>query len=122
MDYLKYFQNNKYQKGINDCWTLVQDIFSDEKGVKLPDCPIMTAADGANGTTPDYALFESKLKSNFKYQVLDKPKEGCLIHFRSGKIEHIGYALNEKQYIHKTFSRVEVSNIPEKAKIYEVLY
>lgn len=111
MDYIKYFQNGKYHKGTNDCWTLVQDIFRDEKGVELPQCPIMT----------DYTPFESKLKSNFKYKVLDKPKEGCLIHFRSGKIEHIGYALNEKQYIHKTFSRVEVSNIPEKAKVYEVI-
>lgn len=111
MDYLKYFQNDKYQKGINDCWTLVQDIYLDEKGVKLPDCPIMT----------DYSPFESKLKENFKYNVLDKPKEGCLIHFRSGKIEHIGYALNDSKYIHKTFSRVEVSDIPKNAKIYEVI-
>lgn len=111
MNYIKYFQNNKYQKGINDCWTLVQDIFKDEKGIILPDCPIMT----------DYSPFETSLKSNFKYNVLTEAKEGCLIHFRSGKIEHIGYALNGKKYIHKTFSRVEVSNIPEKAKIYEVL-
>lgn len=111
MNYLKYFQNNKYQKGINDCWTLVQDIVFDEKGIKLPDCPIMT----------DYTQFESKLKSNFKYKLIGKAKEGCLVHFRSGKIEHIGYALNEKQYIHKTFSKVEVSNIPEKAIIYEIL-
>lgn len=111
MDYIKYFQNDRYQKGINDCWTLVQDIFLDEKGIKLPDCPIMT----------DYSPFESKLKSNFKYSVLDNAKEGCLVHFRSGKIEHIGYALSDKQYIHKTFSRVEVSDIPKQAKIYEVL-
>lgn len=111
MNYLKYFQNDKYQKGINDCWTLVQDIFLDEKRIKLPDCPIMT----------DYTQFETELKSNLKYKVLEHAKEGCLIHFRNGKIEHIGYALNGKQYIHKTFSRVEVSNIPEKAKIYEVL-
>ena len=111
MNYIKYFQNSRYQKGTNDCWTLVQDIFLDEKGIKLPDCPIMT----------DYSPFETKLKSNFKYSILDKAKVGCLIHYRNGKIEHIGYALNEKQYIHKTFSRVEVSNIPEKAIIYEVL-
>ena len=54
MNYLKYFQNDRYKKGENDCWTLVQDIFSDEKGIMLPDCPIMT----------DYSPFESKLKSN----------------------------------------------------------
>lgn len=110
MNYLKYFQNDKYEKGINDCWTLVQDIVFDEKGIKLPDCPIVT----------DYSPFESNLKSNFKYIELDKAQEGCLVHFRSGKIEHIGYALNDKQYIHKTFSRVEVSNIPEKARIYKI--
>jgi len=110
MNYLKYFQNDRYKKGENDCWTLVQDIFSDEKGIKLPDCPIMI----------DYSPFESKLKSNLKYIVLEKAKEGCLIHFRNGKIEHIGYAINDKQYIHKTFSRVEVSNIPKNAIIYEV--
>lgn len=111
MNYVKYFSNTKYEKGLNDCWTLVQDIFFDEKGIKLPDCPIMT----------DYTPFESKLKSNFKYRVLNDAHEGCLIHFRKGKIEHIGYALNERQYIHKTFSRVEVSAIPKEAKIYEVL-
>lgn len=111
MDYLKYFKNDKYEKGLNDCWTLVQDIFLDEQNIKLPECPIMT----------DYTPFETKLKSNFKYEVLDKACAGCLIHFRSGKIEHIGYALNDKQYIHKTFTRVEISPIPEKAKVYKVL-
>lgn len=111
MNYLKYFQNNKYEKGSNDCWTLVQDIVLDEKGIKLPDCPIMT----------DYTAFESNLKSNFFYKEVETPQEGCLIHFRKGKIEHIGYALNAKKYIHKTFSRVEVSDIPKKeARIYKI--
>ena len=111
MNYVKYFQNTKYEKGLNDCWTLVKDIFLDEKGIELPDCPIMT----------DYSNFESKLKSNFNYRVLNQAKEGCLIHFRKGKIEHIGYALNDKKYIHKTFTRVEISDIPQNANIYEVL-
>ena len=111
MDYLKYFQNDKYQKGINDCWTLVQDIIRDEKGIDLPDCPIMT----------DYSPFESKLKSNFKYKVLNVAKEGCIVHFRCGKLEHIGYCLNDKKYIHKTFTKVEISDIPQNANIYEVL-
>lgn len=111
MDFIKYFKNNKYEKGQNDCWTLVQDIFFDEKNIKLPDCPIMT----------DYSPFENGLKSNFKYRILDSAKEGCLIHFRRGKSEHIGYALDEKQYIHKTYSRVEISPIPKAALIYEVL-
>ena len=113
MNYLKYFKNNKYIKGQNDCWTLVQDIYKDEHNIQLPDCPIFDS--------PDLWADYLKTKSNVPYRIVEKPFNGCLIHFEHLGIEHIGYALNEKEYIHKTFNDVKISKIPNKAIIYEVL-
>lgn len=113
MDYLKYLRNNKYEKGLNDCWTLVQDIYKDEHNISLPDCPIFES--------PDEWAEYLKVKSNVPYRIVNKPFKGCLIHFKYKDIEHIGYALNESDYIHKTFTSVAISKIPTKCIIYEVL-
>lgn len=110
MNYIRYFQKYKYQREIDDCWTLVQEIFKDEQDIILPDCPIMT----------DYTEFAGYLKSNLKYKQIDKPHKGCLIYLHYGEINHAGYAISDKKFIHRTKSNVEVTNIPAKALIYEI--
>lgn len=111
MDYLKYLRMNTYEKGVDDCWTFIQLVFRDEENINLPDIPIMV----------DYSKEETKLKSNFKYKILDKPHKGCLLHVSNPKSEHVGYALSEKEYIHKSYSGVRVSPIPKHCIIYEVI-
>ena len=109
MDYLKYFKNGKYQKFKNDCWTLLQDIYIDEHGIILPDIPIFEDE-------------ESFVRSNIKHKIVDKPKKGVAVHVSVGSIEHIGYAINEKEYIHKTINQgVKISPIPRYATFYEVI-
>lgn len=111
MNYIKYFQNTKYELDKNDCWTLIQDIFKDEQGINLPAHPIMT----------DKADIATYLISNIPYKELKVPENGCIIYFTRGNIHHCGYALNDKKFIHKTFKSVEISDIPPDAKIYKVL-
>lgn len=111
MNYLKHFQNTEYVKGKNDCWTFVQDVFEEEQGYRLPDCPIY-------GTDKEY---KGHLKANIKFTLKKEPKKGLLVHVTKAKLEHIGYAVNGKQYIHKTFDGVICSDIPKTAFLYEVL-
>lgn len=109
MNYLKYFQNDKYIKSKNDCWTLLQEIYKDEHGIILPDIPIFEDED-------------SFVRSNVKHREVEKAFKGVAVHVKAHGIEHIGYALNEKEYIHKTINQgVKVSPIPKHAKLYEVL-
>lgn len=111
MNYIKYFQNTNYELDKNDCWTFLQEVYYDEHALKLPNHPIMT----------DKAEIASNLTSNIPYRIVDKAHKGCIIYYHNGSIHHAGYALDEKKYIHKTRQRVEVSDIPQKAIIYEVL-
>ena len=111
MNYIKYFQNTKYELDSNDCWTLIQDIFRDEHGIELPKHPIMT----------DKSEIASYLISNIPYEPLDKPEKGCIVYFTRGDIHHAGYALNDKKFIHKTVKRVEIAPIPQDAKLYKVI-
>ncbi len=109
MNYLKYFQNDKYIKSRNDCWTLLQEIYKDEHGIILPDIPIFEDED-------------SFVRGNVKHREVEKAYKGVAVHVKTKDIEHIGYALNEKEYIHKTINGgVKVSPIPKNAKLYEVL-
>lgn len=112
MNFIKYFKNTAYQEGINDCWTFVQEIFKDEHNIILPDYPIMIKRG-------DVFSF---LAENVPYKCIDKAQKGCVIYFKSGEIHHAGYALNDKEFIHKTVSGVTVSKIPKNATIYKVLY
>lgn len=109
MNYQKYMVNNKYDLGNNDCWTLMQDIFKDEHDLELPDLPIFDAPD------------VNYLKTNVKHKKVDNAQKGCLVHVWNKKIQHVGYAINSKQYIHKTYTGVIVAVIPKNAYIYEVL-
>lgn len=113
MNYIKYFKNNKYDKGLNDCWTLVQDIYKDEYNIDLPDCPIFDS--------PDKWADFLRTQSNVPYKLVNKPFKGVLVHVKFAGFEHIGYALNNREYIHKTFEGVKISKIPSKALFYEVL-
>ena len=111
MNYIKYFQDYKYQYGYNDCWKFVQTVFLDEHNISLPDYPICN----------NESEIETYLTSNINYKLVDKAEKGCIIYVHYGDIHHAGYAINDKLYIHKTRQRVEVSNIPQKAIIYKVL-
>lgn len=110
MDYLKYMNNKQYYLNSCNCWTFIQDVFQKEEGYKLPDVPIFD----------DFAGVASNLKSNVKYIVLNKAHKGCLIHL-SYSSEHIGYAISDKQYIHRKKVGVLISDIPKNAIIYEVI-
>lgn len=109
MDYLKYFKNDRYQKSKNDCWTLLQDIYRDEEGIELPDIPIFEDE-------------KSFVRGNIKHKKVDKAHKGVAVHVSTPKYEHIGYALNDKEYIHKTINQgVKISPIPKNADLYEVI-
>lgn len=110
MNYLKYYQDQgEYIKAKNDCWTFVQKIFKEEQNIDLPDIPIFEDED-------------SFVRSNVKHVEVDKAEEGVAVHVKAHFIEHIGYALNENQYIHKTINHgVQISKIPHNARFYKVL-
>ena len=109
MDYLKYFQNFEYRQGENDCWTFIQQIFKDEKDIILPDLPVI------DNTSEGY------LKTNVTHKRVNKAHEGCLIFVKTKECSHTGYAINDKEYIHKGCKRVSISPIPKTAEIYEIL-
>ena len=111
MNYIKYFQQNKYELNKSDCWSFVQEVFFDEHGIKLPDRPIMT----------DKAEIATCLRSNIPYQLAEKAEKGCIVYYHNGNTHHAGYAINDKKYIHKTRQRVEISPIPTQAIIYKIL-
>ena len=81
----------------------------DEHGIELPDIPILEDE-------------ESFVRENIKHKKIEKPQKGVVVHVSAGELEHIGYALNEKEYIHKTINQgVKVSPIPKGAEFYEVI-
>lgn len=110
MNYIKYFQDYKYQYGSKDCWSFVQTVFKDEHNIDLPDYPICNS----QSDVASYIL------SNIDLKQVDKAEKGCIIYIKLGNMHHAGYAINDKLYIHKTRQRVEVSNIPDKAIIYKL--
>lgn len=111
MDYLKYFKNIKYVKGENDCWTFIQDIFKEEHNIILPDNPICLSDSGC----------KSYLKENIKFKIVSNAKKGFLAHVSYKNIEHIGYCVDSKNYIHKSYQGVLCSLIPKYCIFYEVI-
>lgn len=109
MNYIKYFLNDKFKLGQNDCWTFVQEVFKNENNIILPDVPVI------NNTN------ESFLKSNINHKAVKKAHSGCLIFIKTIGNNHVGYAINEKEFIHKTLTGVKVSQIPASAEIYEII-
>lgn len=112
MNYLKYFNNNKYTLKDTNCWTFVQDVYEQEKGYRLPDSPVFK-------TFKEWGQY---IKTNVKHVVVNKPFEGCLVHSSNGRREHVGYAISDKEYIHRKEVGILVSPIPQKAVICEVLH
>ena len=110
MDLLKYFRVQKYNRDNYNCWDFVRDIYKEEHNITLPELPIMT--DQASVTF---------LRSNINYKIVDKAYKGCLIFFHAKGINHVGYAINEKEFVHKNEQSSTVDKIPQSAIIYEVL-
>ncbi|MDR1169076.1 MAG: C40 family peptidase [Heliobacteriaceae bacterium] len=113
MDFLRYMNDKEYDEDYNNCWHFVQRVFQREKGHKLPDYPIFDT----------HKSFKSRLLCNVKYKEHDLRdcQEGCIVHVSALGHEHAGYAINNKQYIHKTRTGVQVADIPAKAQIYEII-
>lgn len=112
MDYLKYFKNDKYELGKYDCWTFLQQVFKDEQGIILPDVPVFDDPEN-----------ESCLKANIKHRRLDRAQKGCFVFVKTKNLNHVGYAVSQTEYIHKTLNTgVIISKIPHTAEFYEVLY
>lgn len=111
MDYLKYFKNSHYELGKLDCWTFVQFVFKEEQNVTLPDVPVFD--DPAN---------ESRLKANIKHKKLEKPEKGCLVYVPTKTYGHTGYAISDKEYMHKTLKTgVQITPIPKTAEFFKIL-
>lgn len=112
MNYLKYFKY-EYRENENNCWEFVRYLYKNEHNIELPKLPIL-----------DTQQKECKtfLQANIKHKILAKPKKGSLIHCYTNNSEHIGYMINEKQYIHLKGIGVLISDIPTKNRVfYEVL-
>lgn len=111
MNFIKYFKDNEYIEGKNDCWTFVQQVFKDEHNFILPEHPILI----------DKKDIASALISNIPYKIVQIAEKGCIIYYHNGTTHHAGYCLNKKEFIHKTLNGVAVSKIPKNAIIYKVL-
>ncbi len=108
MNYLKYFKNDKYDFDKNNCWHFVQKVYREEHNIILPDVPICEDS-------------ESYVRANVKARRLEKAKTGSFVFVATLHDNHVGYALNDKEYMHKTANQgVRVSLIPKNAEIYEI--
>lgn len=110
MDFIKYFQDFDYIENKKDCWTFVRQVFKDEHNITLPDAPIANKSDIA-----------TYLIDNIKIEKQKEAKKGCIVYYTHENIHHAGYALDKKEFIHKTKNGVFVSKIPKNAIIYKVL-
>ena len=110
---IKYFRDNEYILGKKDCWTLIQDIFKDKHNIILPDIPMCI-----NQSKLETTKF---IKANVILKPLIKAKKGAIVHYSKLGLSHIGYCLNNKQFIHKCVNGVFVENIKNDYKIYEVV-
>ena len=111
MNYLHYFQNSKYELGKYDCWTFIQDVFEKEQGITLPDVPVFDDPDN-----------ERLLKSNIKHIQLENPEKGCLVFVKTKGYGHVGYAISEKEYMHKTSKTgVQITLIPKTAEYFRII-
>lgn len=113
MNFLKYMNDKIYDDNENNCWHFVQRIFLEEQKFLLPDYPIFET----------HRSFKNGLISNVKHleHNLEDCKESYIVHVTCLGHEHAGYALNNKQYIHKTRIGVQVEDIPKNANIYEII-
>ena len=86
-------------------------MFKEEQGINLPDVPVFDDPEN-----------ESRLKANIKHKQLDKPEKGCLVYVPTKMFGHTGYAISEKEYMHKTAKTgVQISLIPKTAEFFKIL-
>ena len=109
MDFLKYF-NYEYKANESNCWEFVRYVCAEEDGIYLPELPIMD---------DEQSKCMSYLKANIQHKVVKEAKKGCLVHVWGEGNEHIGYAINSKEYMHLKNIGVQVSKIPQRCLIYE---
>ena len=111
IDLKKHFIK-RYKLGTCDCWTLICDIYKDHHDIILPSYPF--AIEDKQGEFVEF------VKGNLLLEVLEKPKEGAIVHY-SHISEHVAYCLNDKQYIHRIKQGTKVQDIPKKhCKFYMV--
>lgn len=106
----KHFIGN-YEKKVWDCWTLVQDIFLEEHGVKLPNYPSFTTDDEE---------FRKEVFANVLLEEQKVPQKGLMAHYINGGVVHAGYVLNEKEYIHRPETGTRVDKLRPIVKMYKV--
>lgn len=111
MNYLKYL-TYQYTSNKNNCWEFVRFVYENEHNIKLPKLPILDT---------QQKECELYLKANIKHRRVEKAKKGSLIHYTSGNREHIGYAVDNKKYMHLKSVGVLIQDIPKTALIYEVV-
>lgn len=111
MDYLKYLKYT-YRENENNCWEFVRFVYKNEHNIELPKLPILDTKQ------KECKMF---LKSNIKYKINKIAQKGNLIHVTVCDREHIGYAIDDKSYIHLKGIGVLIQKIPKNAIIYEVL-
>lgn len=110
MNLIKYFRY-RYKENQNNCWEFVRYVYKEEHNIELPELPIM-----------DTEQHECKtfLRTNIKHKRVKEARKGILVHVWSGDREHIGYAINEKEYIHLKKVGVLIEKIPKRCLMYEV--
>lgn len=111
IDIQKYFGGD-YEKGGHDCWTLLQDIYHNEHGLTLPDFPIFGL------TESEYPFY---MVANMYVEKINTPEAGCIVH-RSGIIDHVGYCVDGKHFLHRTMNETRCDKIRlDKCEFYRVL-
>lgn len=110
MDIQKHFVG-RYKKKVWDCWTLVQDIFWEEHGVKLPDYPSFTTNDEE---------FRKEVFANVLLEEQSEPEKGLMAHYINNGTVHAGYVLNDKEYIHRPETGTRVDYLRPAVKMYKV--
>jgi len=86
----KHFK--EYQLGVNDCWTLVQDIYR-ENSIELPAYVDVNSAKKRKD-------FKTFIIDNVEYTEVDKIARGVIILFDSNPY-HCGVAVDSKNMIHR---------------------
>jgi cell wall-associated NlpC family hydrolase len=82
----------EYVRGVQDCWTLLQDIYA-ENGIELPDYVSVNSASKRNA-------FKEFLVDNLNIEKVDKLERGALILFETDPW-HCGVAVDDKSMIHR---------------------
>lgn len=90
------------------------DLYKEFYDIDLPQYPY-----AINGKSDE---FVHHVLESIELEQVQKADQGCIIAYRTGKKQfHAGFALNNRQFIHRNEHGVYVSDIPEKATIYRLV-